>query len=156
MFFPLSQLEAELQKTLTFTTTDVEMQEGNYKGMYVWRDEKGDGYFWSPTPVRYGFHNIATVAEADSIMFLCPKCFEKNGGTVGTHRVMVTFAGRDVPDKAGSRGKEGPTRWNVSGAGLDDIVLTPSILLNESLPPERGCHWHGFVGSNGIPPGHAG
>lgn len=156
--YSLRQLEAELQKVVAITTADIETEEGDCKGLYVWRDEKGEGYFWSPNPTRYGFKEVATLAEADQIDFLCPLCFEKNGGPVGTHMVMVSFAGRDIPDEAGSRGTDGkPTRWAVSGTGLDDLVLTPSIALNQSAPAESNvCRWHGFVGSSGIPPGHAG
>ena len=88
------------------------------------------------------------------IDFLCPACF----GTDREHHVMVSFAGRDIPDEAGSRSHDGkPSRWAVSGTGLDDLVLTPSIALSASAPPEsKVCRWHGFVGSSGIPPGHAG
>lgn len=154
--FSLRELEAELTKTVTVTTAEIETEEDGCKGMYVFRESNGDKFMWSPTPLRYEFHPVMTVAEADGIDFLCPLCFEKNGGAVGTHHVMVTFADRNVPDEAGSRGKAGPTRWTASGTGLDDLVLTPSILLNESQPPEQGCHWHGFVGSSGIPPGRAG
>lgn len=151
--YPLRQLEAELQRTITETSTDVETREGDTKGMYVWRDENGEPYFWSPRPFRYVHQDVTTIAEADLIMFLCPLCFEKNGGAVGTHSVMVSLAGRNVPDDAGSRDSTGkPSRWTVqSGSGLDDLVLTPSILLSMSQ-----CAWHGFVGSSGIPPGHAG
>lgn len=155
MAYTLRQLEAELQKVVTITTTEIDQEDDGQKGMYVWRDSNGEKYYWSPNPIRYGFDDVETVAEADHLMFLCPLCFAKNGGSVGTHSVMVTFAGRNVPDDAGSRGTNGPTRWNVAGTNLDDLTLTPSILLNESLPPEQGCHWHGFVGSNGVPPGHA-
>lgn len=155
--FPLRQLEAVLQKVVTVISSEIETEEGSCKGLYVWRGSDGEAYKWGPTPESYEFHDVATLAEADHIEFLCPACFEKNGGPVGTHMVMVTFAGRNVPDEAGSRGKEGPTRWTIAGGtGLDDLVLTPSILLNASQPPEVGCHWHGFVGSSGIPPGHAG
>lgn len=157
MPYPLHQLEAELQKVVAHTSTEIETEEGSCKGLYVFRGGDGAKYLWSPGPISYGFQDVAALAEADHIMFLCPLCFAKNGGAVGTHSVMVTFAGRNVPDEAGSRGADGkPTRWTVSGTGLDDLVLTPSIALNQSSPPEQGCHWHGFVGSSGIPPGHAG
>jgi len=152
MYFTLRQLEAELQKVVTVTTTEIEMREGHScKGQYVHRDSNGHAFMWGPTPVRYAFHDVETPAEADHLMFLCPACFARNNGPVGTHSVMVTFAGRNVPDEAGTRGADGkPTRWSMSGTSLDDLVLTPSILLYE------GCAWHGFVGSSGIPPGHAG
>lgn len=142
----LRELEANLEKTVTLTSI-----EQDAEGMYIWRGEDGEPYFWSPNPYRYAFHEVTTVQEADSVMFLCPACFEINGGSIGTHSVMVTFADRDVPPEAGSRGKGGkPTRWQVSGNNIDDLVLTPSILLHSP------CAWHGYVGSNGILPGHAG
>ena len=151
--FSLRQLEAELHQTFAETSS-----EKDAEGKYIWRGDDGEPYFWSDTPVRYCYRDVATLEEADMIDFLCPLCFEKNGGAVGTHHVMVTFAGKGVPDEAGSRGADGkPTRWAVSGTGLDDLVLIPSIALNQSAPPESNvCRWHGFVGSSGIPPGHAG
>ena len=155
--FLLHHLNARLQKVIAITTTEIEQDGGDCKGMYVWCDDSGEKYYWSPTPVRYGFQDVETLAEADHLMFLCPECFAKNGGSVGTHSVMVTFAGRNVPDEAGSRDADGnPSRWTASGTSLDDLVLTPSILLDAKRKPEDGCHWHGFVGSSGIPPGHAG
>lgn len=106
---------------------------------------------WGGFPCVY-MRRVETVAEADSIMFLCPLCFEKNGGEVGTHSVLVSFAGREIPEGAGSVGFDGkPTRWQVSGNTLDDLVCMPSILLKQP-----GCEWHGFIGSSGIPAGRAG
>jgi hypothetical protein len=156
--YPLRQLNAKLSKTVTVATSEIEQDESdNCKGMYVFRDNDGAKFLWSPRPYRYENHNVETVAEADQIMFLCPACFAKNGGASGTHSVLVTFAGRNVPDEAGSRDAEGnPSRWNASGTTIDDLSLTPSILLDAKREQEDGCHWHGFVGSSGIPVGHAG
>jgi hypothetical protein len=94
--------------------------------------------------------SIVDLPEADGVSFLCPQCYTENGGVVGTHGIHVYFAGRNCPDRIGKNKKGETVRWTVSGTGLDDLSLTPSILL------ESGCEWHGFVGSNGIPPGHAG
>jgi hypothetical protein len=154
---PLRTLEARLQKVVAVSTSEVERDDPKLRGLYVFRDEGGEKFMWGPNPVRYEFHDVASVAEADQVMFLCPACFAKNGGPVGTHSVMVTFEGRDVPGVAGSRDAEGkPSRWRASGSTVDDLVLTPSILLDAKRKPDEGCHWHGFVGSSGIPPGHAG
>lgn len=141
----LRELEAQLFKTIAVSTT-----EKDADGKYVFRDSDGEIFMWSPRPVRYEFHCVATVAEADSVTFLCPACFEKNGGPVGTHGIHVTF-GRDVPKEADPN-----PRWNASGTTIDDLVLTPSILLNAGMPADQVCHWHGFVGSSGIQPGYAG
>lgn len=154
--YPLRTLEARLSKVVTKVSTEI-AADGDMKGLYVHRDSEGQAYKWGPKPESYEFHDVATVAEAHMIMFLCPKCFEKNGGAAGTHEVMVTFADRNVPDAAGTRDSTGkPSRWQCTGTSLDNLVLTPSILLDASRKPEEGCHWHGFVGSSGIPPGHAG
>lgn len=156
--FPLRTLEARLQKVVTVTSDEIERLEEGCVGLYVFRDEDGEKSSWSPRPYTYHFHTVETVAEADQIRFLCPACFEKNGGPKGTHGVHVSFAGRDMPEDSGSRDSSGkPSRWTVtSGNTIDDLCLSPSILLGAGQPPERGCHWHGFVGMSGIPTGHAG
>jgi len=83
------------------------------------------------------------LAEADGILFLCPKCYAANGGQrPGVHSVICWFRGR-VPDDA----LPGPGRWTPSGTGLDDLTFIPgdppracSVLLTGG-----GCDWHGFV-----------
>jgi hypothetical protein len=118
--------------------------ERDAEGMYVWRDANGEPEFWSPTPERYVYQQTDDIAKAHGLWFDCPACAKTNG-----HGVLIGFAGRNAPHPL-SVGKDGqPTNWNVSGTGLDDLVLTPSIQLH------GGCNWHGFVGSNGVPPGEA-
>lgn len=85
------------------------------------------------------FKRIESLAEADGIMFLCPKCFAANQGRVGTHMVLCWFEGK-VPDDLDPK----PGRWNPAGTGLDDLTFVPgkkscSVLLTS------GCNWHGFV-----------
>src|SRR5437870_5677116 len=58
-----------------------------------------------------------TLADAQGVWFLCPKCFVENGGVVGTHSCQVTFAGRGVTKSQGVQGSP-PPRWNVSGSSL--------------------------------------
>ena len=78
-----------------------------------------------------------SLAEATGVFLLCPACFTRNGGPVGTHGLIVTFADRGVPDHLGSHGSKGqPTRWQVRGSGLHDLTTTPSI--------DVGC-WHGYL-----------
>ena len=130
MIYSLRQLKARLQKVVEVTTSEIEQNDPKLKGQFVFRDDDGEKFMWGPGAIRYEYHNVEALTEADHIMFLCPACFAKNGGAVGTHSVMVTFAGRSVPDVAGTRDADGnPSRWNVSGTSLDDLVLTPSILL---------------------------
>lgn len=99
--------------------------------------------------MHHGDPPDVTIAEADAVMFLCPKCYLQNGGPVGTHWVICNRP--RVPLMEGVF--VGPGRWEFSGAGIDDLVLTAgssSVLL---LGP--GCGWHGFVGCSGVPPGSA-
>lgn len=110
----------------------------------------GGGIKWGGFEVNV-IRRVKNFADAQGVWFLCPLCFAKNGGAVGTHSCEVTFEGRGAKDDEGSHGTNGqPTRWTASGTGLHDLVCTPSILLT---PP--GCAWHGFIGSSGVPPGHA-
>jgi hypothetical protein len=83
---------------------------------------------------------VEALEQAQCVWLLCPKCFLKNGGEVGTHGCEVTFEGRGVLDSQGSHNNQGkPTRWTVSGTGFDDLTTTPSVLL------QGGCNWHGFI-----------
>lgn len=128
--------------------------EQDEKGMYLFRDSDGDIHMWSPTADRWVFHPVETVAEAHGVRFLCPKSFAKNGGPKGTHSVYIFFAGSPY---AGHNKEGQEVRWNVAGgSSLDDLQLTPSIQeQDEGLPLEHQCNWHGFVGSSGVPAGHA-
>jgi hypothetical protein len=94
---------------------------------------------------------VASLADAQGIIFLCPACFTKNGGAKRTHGCSVTFAGRGALDHQGSHNDQGqPVRWNIAGGtGLHDLQLSPSIQLI------GGCAWHGFVGNSGVPAGSA-
>lgn len=92
---------------------------------------------------------VETVAEADGVMFLCPKCFEKNQhSNVGVHNVICWFAGK-VPDSV----SPGPGRWVPQGTTLDDLTFIStkehpkrSVFLNAQHNGKPvGCQWHGFV-----------
>jgi len=77
------------------------------------------------------------VAEAHGVLFLCPTCWTKNGGPVGTHGVLVTFNGRGVPNELGSQSRNGgPSRWSAAGETVHNLTLQPSI--------DCEC-WHGYV-----------
>lgn len=96
------------------------------------RHEKRDGG-------EYSIH-VMTLSEAQSVEFLCPACFVKNGGAVGTHLVIVTFAGRGAADHQGSQSRGGgPSRWTVTGTTLADLTTQPSV---DTTP---GCTWHGYI-----------
>jgi len=92
------------------------------------------------------------LSEAQGIMFLCPLCFKNNNGPIGTHSICISFENRNVSDECVSRNSEGqPAKWDIiGGTGLNDLQLSPSILINAGH-----CQWHGWIGSAGVPAGHA-
>ena len=65
----------------------------------------------------------ADLASAQGVMFLCPLCYVKNGGEVGTHAVICWFRNRGVPADE----SPGPGRWDVSGTSIADLTLSPSV-----------------------------
>jgi len=82
------------------------------------------------------FRRVKTIAEAEGVWFLCPKCFRTNAGEVGTHRVLCWSP--IVPLTV----DPGPGRWELRGTSLEDLTLvagSSSILLT------GGCQWHGFI-----------
>jgi len=83
---------------------------------------------------------VDTLAEADGVMLLCPKCHATNGGPIGTHRVICWFVGK-VPDDVDPK----PGRWTPRGTGLHDLTFVPSAGRTESVLLTGGCGWHGFI-----------
>ena len=86
------------------------------------------------TGPRIAFINVDSLSEADGVRFLCPKCFSVNKGEIGTHRIHIYFSGKNTPPSVNNG-----VRWDVTGTGLHDLTITPSILLG------TGCAWHGFI-----------
>lgn len=83
------------------------------------------------------FHTAAeSIDDAEGVMFLCPLCFQMNGGSVGTHSVICWSP--KVPDIA----QPGPGRWRLVGTGIHDLSLEAS---SSSVQLLSGCKWHGFV-----------
>lgn len=75
-------------------------------------------------------------AEADGILFLCPKCFIANNGPVGTHSVLCWRP--HVPQTMSPK----PGRWDFQGTSVEDLTLvagSSSVLLT------GGCCAHFFV-----------
>jgi hypothetical protein len=81
---------------------------------------------------------VNDLASAQGMFFLCPACYVTNGhSAVGTHGIVVSFRDRGVSPTQGSHGTDGnPSRWAVSGTGIADLTLDPSI--------DVGC-WHGHI-----------
>lgn len=79
------------------------------------------------------------ISKADGIIFLCPKCFAANGGSVGTHSIICWFTGRNIPPEK----SPGPGRWNAQGTGYDDLTFVGPGAVSVLLT--GGCGWHGFI-----------
>lgn len=97
---------------------------------------------------RHGMKIVKTLDEAQGLIFLCPACFEKNGGARGTHSVICWT--RKVPEDLGLNAQR--HRYRFEGAGLEDLSLKYDI---EDQEPEDKklnvidmrpvCYWQGFV-----------
>ncbi len=82
------------------------------------------------------------IAEADGIEFLCPVCFQKNGGPVGTHAIICWTP--QVPQTTDPV----PGRWNMQGTSFADLSLiagSSSVFLTTAA-----CKAHFFVKSGEI------
>jgi|SRR5581483_523604 len=82
---------------------------------------------------------VDSLAEAQGIRFVCPKCFVSNNGPIGTHYIICLFRDKGIPNNI----MQTIARWFVSGKDFSDLTLTPSILLPDN------CMWHGFI-TNGM------
>jgi hypothetical protein len=84
------------------------------------------------------FRRIESIAEADGIIFVCPKCFAANGNKrPGVHSVICWSP--SVPQTT----RPVPGRWNLVGTSLNDLSLvagSSSVLLTGP-----GCGAHFFV-----------
>lgn len=93
---------------------------------------------WGGFPVDLLIH-VHTLSDADGIQFLCPLCFLKNNGPIGTHEVHVYFHGRGAPPHIGLNSEGKTARWEVMGNDFLDLTLSPSIWI------KSGCQWHGYI-----------
>lgn len=133
----LADLEPEFirweDRVTTTQRVRPEFNTGTPEGMEAWR---AAGYPSEPHtgPVTH-LLRVETLAEAQGVEFNCPRC-------ASGHRIAVAFAGRGVLDHQGTRDKNGrPTRWQVSGTGLHDLTLSPSV---DCTPSNPNC-WHGHI-----------
>jgi Family of unknown function (DUF6527) len=103
--------------------------------------------FTADTTPAGGHRMIDTLEGADGLWFWCPCGYGKPEYPIDgarPHGVMVSFANpigaRPAPHGAGSQGRSGgDTRWLVSGTGLSDLTLKPSVDVGEP-----SC-WHGYI-----------
>lgn len=88
------------------------------------RYEQRDGHIYHVT--------VDTIAEAQGIEFLCPKCRD--------HHVVCWSRTRGVPDDA----RPGPGRWTLEGTGFHDLTLNGDPGAR-SIDLKGGCRWHGYI-----------
>lgn len=91
------------------------------------------------------YHTVDSLNEADGLLFLCPKCFIKNSGKVGTHSVLCWFMGK-VPDDLDPK----PGRWTPEGTNLDNLSFVPGSGKSHSVLLLSGCNWHGLITSGQV------
>jgi hypothetical protein len=84
------------------------------------------------------FRRIDDKANANGIIFVCPKCFAENGNKrPGVHSVICWAPG--VPQEVFPN----PGRWELVGTSFEDLTLragSSSILLTGP-----GCQAHFFI-----------
>jgi len=105
-----------------------------------------DAKFLSHT-TAYGHTCQDQIEGSDGVLLWCPCGYGKAEYPLDgarPHAVMVSFANPrnapPVPPDGGSQSRRGgPSRWTMSGTGLADLTLTPSVDVGEP-----SC-WHGFV-----------
>ena len=89
------------------------------------------------------YHQRCTdIADAEGVSFLCPTCFESNGGSVGTHGIICWSP--NVPQTFAPT----PGRWELVGTSMDDLSLvagSSSVALTGD-----GCKAHFFVTNGSI------
>lgn len=89
-----------------------------------------------------GFRRVDTIAEAQGVMFKCPKCFAANKGPAGTHMVICWSRSRGVPESA----SPGPGRWRLEGTCFHDLTLAADPPNKKrSVKLTGGCGWHDHV-----------
>lgn len=122
--------------------TDLEPEWVNYVDGRSYRrfSDNHSHVHYNPEEVAEGYHDQSEdFAHADGIQFLCPACFAKNNGPIGTESVIAWFRNRP---HVGADAMPGPGRWAATGTSFEDLTLSPSINVDHG-------HWHGFV-ENGL------
>lgn len=87
------------------------------------------------------FRSVDRIEDADGVRFLCPKCFQVNGGARGTHGIMCWSP--SVPQTTAPT----PGRWNLVGTGMGDLTL---VAGSSSISLTSGCQAHFFIENGNI------
>jgi len=100
---------------------------------------------WKSEDGRVFLPKAESIEKAHGVMFLCPKCFERNNGPIGTHSLICWSSSAGAPEEA----TPGPGRWKMDGTSFDDLSLNAEPGKSRSVSITGGCAWHGYV-TNGI------
>ncbi len=88
--------------------------------------------------------DVDTIAEADGIRILCPKCYDDPpAGPVGTHSV-ICWSPKISQDHSPK-----PGRWNLVGTSIDDLTL---VAGSSSVQIHGSCNAHFFVRDGRVVP----
>lgn len=95
-----------------------------------------------------GMKVVKTIDEAQGLIFLCPACFEKNGGARGTHSVICWT--KEAQEDLGLNGRR--HRYRLEGTSLEDLSLKYDAPDEEPEDKKRNvidmrpiCYRQGFV-----------
>jgi hypothetical protein len=116
---------ARRQVTFSFAATLPPVRLVDLEPVFLIIEEAGKLYRHADDPVG-----------ADGVMFLCPKCFITNHGSVGTHSVICWAP--HVPQTEDPK----PGRWALKGTGYSDLTL---VAGSSSILITKGCMAHFFI-----------
>lgn len=85
---------------------------------------------------------LDSIEGADGLQLLCPICFLKNNGAVGTHSILCWTP--NVPLSV----TPGPGRWELQGKGIGDLTLIGKPTSSVKL--EGGCRAHFVIESGEV------
>lgn len=84
--------------------------------------------------------NSLSVVDASGVMFICPRCFIDNDGSIGTHSIICWFADRGVPPEQDPK----PGRWRPgASSSIGDLTFVGPDAV--SIQIIGSCNAHFFV-----------
>ena len=107
-----------------------------------WTRRKEDGANEQVVGPRRYYCPVTTIAEADGVKFLCPKCFQANGGVEGSH-IVICWRPKVAKDVT-----PGPGRCELVGTSFEDMSLVSSPTSSVQL--YGGCNAHFTVSQGNI------
>lgn len=127
-----------LKKFLAQREGTIVMRLEQLEPQFIRHERSGDGHTYH--------HHIDSIEQAQGVIFLCPDCFKRNGGPVGTHSIICWSSSRGVPDFVDPK----PGRWTLEGTSLDDLTLGAEPGKSRSVQLIGGCAAHFFVTEGNI------